>query len=180
MEHYYEKVHGWFGHPKFYAEMVKKFPQNSHFVEVGSWQGKSAVYMGVEIINSGKKIKFDCVDSWKNKNDNFDYEEAFTKFLVNIEPIKNIINYHRLSSEEASKLYDNETLDFVFIDAAHDYENVKNDINLWYPKVKIGGVISGHDYHPGWSGVVRAVDEFFIDKLFTNNPETMVWVHNKE
>lgn len=34
----------------------------------------------------------------------------------------------------------------VFIDARHDYESVANDIKLWSPKVKIGGVLCGHDY----------------------------------
>ena len=55
----------------------------------------------------------------------------------------------------------NESLDWVYIDADHIYEAVKADIEAWFPKVRKGGVISGHDYvnYNGF-GVIDAVDEF--------------------
>lgn len=69
----------------------------------------------------------------------------------------------RASSLEAAKLVPDGSLDFVFIDGAHDYESVKEDIHAWYPKVRMGGILSGHDYYQGKSGgmgVIEAVDEF--------------------
>ena len=63
-------------------------------------------------------------------------------------------------SIEASKLYEDNSLDFVFIDASHEYEDVKADILSWLPKVKIGGILAGHDYNT-FEGVNRAVDEIF-------------------
>jgi len=51
-------------------------------------------------------------------------------------------------------------LDFVYIDANHSYANVKEDINLYYPKLKPGGVIGGDDYWAYYPGVARAVNEF--------------------
>ncbi len=63
-------------------------------------------------------------------------------------------------SKEAVKEFKDESLDFVYIDANHNYEFVKEDIELWYPKVKIGGIIGGHDYGPHESGVAKAVDEW--------------------
>jgi len=54
-----------------------------------------------------------------------------------------------------------EELDFVYIDGNHRYEYVKKDINLYYPKIKIGGVIGGHDFKYDEKGVVVAVAEFF-------------------
>jgi predicted O-methyltransferase YrrM len=46
---------------------------------------------------------------------------------------------------DACKLYQDNSLDFVFIDASHEYQDVKEDIINWLPKVKIGGIIAGHD-----------------------------------
>ncbi len=54
---------------------------------------------------------------------------------------------------------ENGALDFVFIDANHDYEYVAQDIEAWYPKVRSGGLFAGHDYK-SWPGVTKAVDEF--------------------
>jgi hypothetical protein len=66
----------------------------------------------------------------------------------------------RETSTEASKRIEDKSLDFVYIDGLHDYENTKNDIDAWDPKVKEGGVIGGHDYHPYWTGVIKAADEY--------------------
>jgi len=50
-------------------------------------------------------------------------------------------------------------LDFVYLDAAHDYDNVKLDIKCWYPKVREGGILGGHDIID--EGVKKAVNEKF-------------------
>ena len=63
-------------------------------------------------------------------------------------------------SNEAVKQFKNKSLDFVYIDANHNKEFVKEDIEIWYPKVKIGGIIGGHDYGPHEPGVIEAVDEW--------------------
>jgi predicted O-methyltransferase YrrM len=68
--------------------------------------------------------------------------------------------------------------DFVFIDASHDYANVKSDIETWMPKVKPGGILGGDDYHDSWKGVFKAVDEKiknqernFLPAWYTKIPE---------
>jgi predicted O-methyltransferase YrrM len=54
------------------------------------------------------------------------------------------------------------SLDFVFIDADHDYEPVRQDIAHWTPKVKTGGWVGGHDFHSTkFPGVVKAVRQAF-------------------
>ena len=62
-------------------------------------------------------------------------------------------------SEDAIKQIKDE-LDFVYIDGNHAYEFVKRDLELYYPKVKVGGVIGGHDFKPKYYGVAKAVLEF--------------------
>lgn len=67
-----------------------------------------------------------------------------------------------MTSQEAARIL-NDTLDFVYIDGKHDYDNVKLDISLWYSKIRKGGVLCGHDYRlddHGWQRVTKAVHEF--------------------
>lgn len=68
----------------------------------------------------------------------------------------------RADSVEAANEIPDGYLDFVFIDADHTYEGCKRDILAWLPKVRPGGIISGHDYENGTAwGVKQAVDEIF-------------------
>lgn len=163
MKHIYDGLQfgeNWFSYLNLYREMVDTYDSGSHFVEVGSWKGKSSVAMAVEIINSGKQICFDCVDPWYDRTEN-DSEEYFKNyntgyhdvvdslyetFLKNIEPVKDFINPLRMTSMEAVELYEDESLDFVFLDGNHEFEYINDDIEKWLPKIKYGGVLAGHDY----------------------------------
>lgn len=166
MEHFYKKLgESWFTYPNLYSDMVKRFDGGSHFVEVGSWKGMSAAYMAVEIINSKKDIKIDCIDIWEYSDIQKDiaehkFKNLYNTFLNNITPVKNIITPIKGISWEVASLYVDNSLDFIFIDAAHDYESVKKDIIAWYPKLKNNGVLAGHDYTTS-SGVHKAVHEIF-------------------
>lgn len=159
MDHFYQNIQGWFDFENFYSEIVSKLPNNSHIVEVGSWKGKSSAFIAVEIFNSKKVIKFDCVDTWTGSEEHQneqDINKIFEIFCENMKLVEGHFNAIRLPSIEAAKLYENESLDFVFIDAAHDYDNVCADINAWLPKVKLGGILGGHDYfHPPVEAAVQ-------------------------
>ena len=120
--------------------------------------------MAVEIINSEKDIKFDCIDHWQGSkehedNDEINLENLYKDFLKNIEPVKEIINPVRMNSIEASKLYKPNSLDFIFIDASHDKTSVKADLTHWMPRLKENGIIAGDDADN--EGVAYAVTKFF-------------------
>ncbi len=71
----------------------------------------------------------------------------------------------RQTSLEASKQFENGTLDFVYIDARHDLPWIAEDLRVWWPKIRTGGVFAGHDYldgdlEAGRFRVRSAVDEF--------------------
>lgn len=164
LPHYYHQVEGWFDFPNLYTSLVRNH-DNAVFVEVGSWQGKSASYMGIEILNHNKNIKLHCVDTWEGSIEHQEEEVVQTKslyetFLKNIEPVKQVIVPVKKASRDAARTYEDNSLDFVFIDAAHDYESVREDIYSWYPKIKPGGILAGHD--KTWPGVVKAVNEFIM------------------
>lgn len=72
----------------------------------------------------------------------------------------------RMTSMEAVKFYEDDVLDFVFIDGNHSYNYVLEDITEWYKKVKPGGIIAGHDYTEdpiNDYGVIEAVNKFVQD-----------------
>ena len=166
MDHFYEDVYGFSQVDllALYKKMVDRFDSGSHFVEVGAFLGRSAVFMAVEIINSGKNIKFDCIDHWQgseehNNNDEVNLERLYEDFLENIKPVEGIINPIRANSIDASKLYKPNSLDFIFIDASHDTDSVKADVTYWMPRLKEDGVIAGDDINN--EGVANAVKWFF-------------------
>lgn len=85
----------------------------------------------------------------------------FLHVKIRLEQFGNRSEMIRMTSADAAKLFKNNELDFVFIDADHSYESAKEDITLWYRKVRSGGIIGGDDYATHWPGVPKAVDEFF-------------------
>lgn len=180
MEHFWESLKGedWFSYPKLYKEVVGNcsYDKTAHFVEVGSWKGRSACFMAVEIINSHKSIKFDCVDCWLDN-------KIYNEFIDNISPVHNFINVIRHYSTVASTHYQDNSLDFVFIDAHHTYKAVTDDIKYWYPKVKEGGIIAGHDF---WinthSRYVAGVNEAVIGRFKNDFISTTegCWIHTKK
>lgn len=183
IEHFYQNIgEDWFTYPNLYKSMVYKYYQGGRFVEVGSWKGRSASFMAVEIHNSGHKdaIKFDCVDTWKGSIKHQDLDEIkndslYRMFLQNVEPVIDLINPIRKSSIEASKQYDDNSLDFVFLDASHEYNDVIEDINAWLPKLKIGGTLAGHDY--GRHDVNKAVNDYFKNNEFSVSEDC--WIYEK-
>ncbi len=128
--------------------------------EIGTAEGEYAE----TLCKANPTAKLYCVDPWEPYSDYRDYQKqetlddlygkAFARLVpYNVELIKRF-------SADAARLFDNESLDFVYIDANHKYEFVVADIAAWLPKIKSGGVIAGHDYsHPKGKqfGVIEAV-----------------------
>jgi len=169
MEHFYQNIHGWFDFEAIYRLMVRLAGDRAHFVEVGAFEGKSTSFMAVEIANCDKEIRFDVIDTWQGSEEHqpggahespvIASNSLYETFLRNMSPVEHIINPIRLPSLEAVKSYPDRSLDFVFIDASHDYENVKADILAWQPKIKLNGFLGGHDYQDLFPGVAQAVTE---------------------
>jgi hypothetical protein len=90
----------------------------------------------------------------------------------------------RMTSAKAAHEFDDGQLDFAYLDAQHSYEAVKEDIRLWAPKIRKGGVLGGHDYldghvKAGVFGVKSAVDEFAREQglrlIVTHEREWRSW-----
>ena len=83
------------------------------------------------------------------------FKDNITKFGID-----KYVTPYQMSSVKGSKQFEDNYFDFIFIDADHKYKFVIEDMIHWYPKLKIGGIFSGHDWRVP-NGVVRAVDEFY-------------------
>jgi hypothetical protein len=103
---------------------------------------------GVEVgVNLGEFSKSLCLVNPKLHLASVD---IWAKADVYLEAIRTLRPFNceliRLPSIEASKLFDDGSLDFVYIDGDHSYDPVIADIESWEPKVRSGGIVSGHDY----------------------------------
>lgn len=183
------KCDGWMSESEllWLANTVYNLKPKSICAEVGSWHGRSSVSISENLPYGA--ICF-CCDTWAGSVGEQDThhasarmmsgDHAFFEFMQNcwsfVENGKTIPI--RMTSDNSAKLFKekNIKLDFLFIDASHDYDSVKHDIECWLPCMKVGSIISGHDYNqPYWEGVTRAVNEFFPD--VKNDSNTSIWYH---
>jgi hypothetical protein len=160
-------VEGWCNYREFYSRCAEKLPMNGTFVELGSWLGQSIIHLAQRCQDRGNNVKIVCVDTFKGEEGQAEHVETVKAHGGSIQDafMDNILKagVHLMitpivgdSAESASKFSDS-SIHGVFVDAAHDYESVKRDLEAWYPKLAPGAIWSGHDY--GWREVKRAVDE---------------------
>lgn len=191
---YWKTIQGYFDFRGLYSNFAWEELNGSKIVEVGSWQGASTCYLATEIMNRQKDIELYAVDTWQGSDEDAHIKQIkemggsdvlFNRFNNNMSAagVSHIVKPMRMTSIEASKQFEDNSVDVVFIDASHKYKDVLNDINHWYPKVKKGGKISGHDYVVGHKvsecGVIRAVHEFFLGKNLEISPAGRTWLHLK-
>jgi predicted O-methyltransferase YrrM len=136
-------------------EYVADFINKNNYkkiVEIGIEAGATAEYILANCPNIEKYYGIDIV-----KPHNFP-DETFNKFL----------NFALIieSGHEVSQQFEDKSLDLVYIDGNHNYENVIEDITDWLPKIREGGIICGHDYSKHYyPSVIRAVNEKFPEGI---------------
>ena len=121
-------------------------------LEVGSWGGASSLCICKIIGAINEKSKLICMDTWKGTEDTrshhiANYEDMFLHFksVMRYFGIYQMITPIISDSRFGLKLLKDDSLDFIFVDAAHTYLGVKNDIEESLPKLKKGGIMVGHD-----------------------------------
>ena len=184
MDHFYNKIDGFMNHRNtdLLNRAVQEFPAGGTWVELGSWTGKSAAYCAVELINAGKIGKFYCVDSWLGGPEH--YDNAILKnlkqiFTDNVAPISNYITAIEGMSWDAAKQFDDNSVDFCYVDAGHSYECVTNDLTAWWPKIRSGQMFGGDDYTKGYPDLQQAVWDFFKPRGIKVSRMGRCWVVRK-
>jgi predicted O-methyltransferase YrrM len=183
----FNEIPGWFSYKELYDSMVESALFNSTFVEIGAWFGKSTNYLANKIKESKKNIHFITIDTFKGTEtetlhqtivNQFD-GDIFFEFVDNTIQSNNygVVDTIKDTSKNASSTFSNSSIDFLMIDAGHEYNEVSDDIHRWYHKVKPGGIISGDDYGTNmFPGVTQAVNEYFYSQV---NQQQWNWVVRK-
>lgn len=131
--------------------------------EVGVFDG----YFSEHLLKNIPQLELFAIDAWtpyKEYRDHRRYSTmnaAYEKAMERLLPLGGKII--RKFSLDAAKDFEDGSLDFVYIDANHDFDFVNADIEAWTPKVRIGGTVAGDDYYiteNGRTGVIRAVDGY--------------------
>lgn len=159
---------GWFFEEegRWYAEQAVGILPGGTAVEVGVWKGLSTSYIGPVCRDRG--ITLWCVDTWRGSDDSF--AERYAKILAeedvraaferNMAALRIPVRILAMPSVEAVGQFADGSCDLVFLDAAHDDAGVTADLQAWFPKVRPGGMLAGHDLCPKTPGVGRALMNF--------------------
>ena len=131
-----------------FLDLLNKISPKGKGVEIGVFKGD----FSREVLSKwGGKLFM--VDVWRELGDEYidssnhkNHLDAYEKTMENIRGFEDRGIMIRSTSKDCIDLFEDESLDFIFIDANHAYDFVKEDINLWFPKLKKGGIFSGHDY----------------------------------
>lgn len=126
--------------------------RDAHAAEVGSYAGESARIM----LNTGRVTHITCIDTWAGK---FAEVEPHFDALAAEHPGR--VRKVKAASPAAANLFEDGTFDLLYVDADHAYDAVKADLLAWWPKVRDGGVVAGHDYIWKFKGVIKAVWELW-------------------
>lgn len=104
------------------------------------------------LLRENQLLQLLCVDAWRPYGGYRDHvsaaklERFFVEAQERLAPFAARTRFIREFSVEAAAQIPDRSLDFVYIDAAHDFASVAADLRAWSPKVRIGGIVSGHDY----------------------------------
>jgi len=161
-------------------KLIKELPSDIIMAEIGCYAGESTLMF----LQSGKVKQLFAIDTWSSKYDGEyhgteEFIERINRMYKNMawaewsfdERVKEYKNVVKLKMSLKDAIDELPLLDFIYIDADHRYDAVKNDILLAKNIMKKAGIIAGHDYDAKESpGVILAVNEIFgkPDKIYTD------------
>jgi predicted O-methyltransferase YrrM len=187
--HKHLNEHKWFNYPHFY-ERVAKIPTYKVYVELGCWKGHSTAFLAKQLKEKEGAVLY-AIDFWDtapNREGRVDlpddYPNIYEIYLENIKRVfaPNLVKNIKGCTWEAASQFEDDSVDFIYIDADHTEKGVTMDIKHWWPKLKKHGIMAGHDYHPdNKTGVGPAVRKIFKSEEIKMAGEATVWeVHKQE
>jgi hypothetical protein len=152
---------------------IKKDFQDGHGVEVGTFKAEFSKFIlenwngTLYMVDVWNPLGNEYLDSSNHKN----YQnQIYAHAMENLTGLEDRGIMIRAKSEKASEIFQDESLDFVYIDANHAYDFVVDDIQFWYSKVKRGGYLWGHDY--------LKLDWYNDPHFLPNKKDKHIWSNN--
>lgn len=133
--------------------------------EIGVHAGKFSQFL-LSYLCLDKLYSIDC---WEVNSENHDPDGTFHAAKQRLEVFRERSEIIKGYSIEVAKTFVDGSLDFVYIDALHDYAPCKEDSETWIKKIRKGGILCGDDYD--WEGVRLAVDEIFPQAIILGKGE---------
>ena len=132
-------------------------------LEIGAWTGSCTCLFGLYAKKNGAKVY--SIDNFNGSPGSVQHaysKQARKQFLNNLKMfgVERQVKFLEGSSDSFASM--DKEFDMVFIDADHRYSQFKKDMDNYFPKVKEGGIISGHDYNS------VDYDERYIEEDFVN------------
>ena len=181
-EHFFDHIEGWSSYPDqgLLLELLLTHLDTSEnnrpfkIAEIGVFRGKITAMWNITLIHRNFPYEYYAIDHFENPV--YDLYEIAKQ---NLQPVIDKIHLVKNYSIEEAKNHPNESFDIVYLDASHEYADVKKDIYAWWPKIKKGGFLCGDDYGNGWIGVENAVNFVFSKENVNQFGNQQWWVQRK-
>mmetsp|Transcript_12656 Transcript_12656/g.53399 ORF Transcript_12656/g.53399 Transcript_12656/m.53399 type:complete len:323 (+) Transcript_12656:174-1142(+) len=194
---------GWSPEKDFYKQLVHEVSPDL-IVEVGVWRGLSLTHLAAslkEVTGGGAVLAVDtwlgAPEFWNRRFTNgahdpardlrlkHGYPQVYYDFLSNVvnNDIQEFVVPLPVPSRVAASLVKTNNLrpQIIHIDAAHEYDDVVEDIALWFPILEDGGLLLGDDFSQSWPGVVKAACEFaHVHSVDLNQLNKKWWIFKNE
>lgn len=185
-----ERIGGLITTPEALAlyRLCQRLQTGSRVLEIGSYLGTSTTAIGKAIV--GRNIELYCLDCWHDYQAQGFFEhtlpggpksdsDIFSTFQKNTCFLGEQLRILKGSTNQFKHFLPAQFFDLIFIDAAHDYKSVLNDLIISMRALTPGGLLIGHDYHSDGHGVINAVNQILYEsKSITVKgliPNTSIW-----
>ena len=153
-----ETVHGWFSFREIYNKIAYDAKSGDTIVELGVWQGKSIIYLAQKLKEYDKRgIKLFGIDSFLGGND---APQVYHRLMKGLDRplrevcedniarfgVSDIVTIIESDSEHAASMFNDSSVDFLFIDTEHTAERLRIELDAWLPKMRRPCWIAGDDY----------------------------------
>jgi len=159
-------------HENVISELLASYNIQSTIVEIGSWKGRSAIFM----LKKNEYIKLNCFDIWPNKTKQYFKNNLFKYDFLNR------VNIIEDKSINIKKYFKKESIDFIYLDACHKEESVYWDLLECFPLLKKDGLLLGDDWQKKQvqKAVMRVIQQNIYDLLWTKYYTFLLKIKSKK